>query len=58
MEEVLLECVQPGIKQGTKIYVIDLLCIFPLQFLSGLYFGIFFRFFSPEEKDFLVKWNF
>lgn len=63
MEEVLLKYMQPGIKEGTKIYVldlgtkiyvIDLLCILLLHFLSGLYFGSFF---PLEEKESLIKWN-
>lgn len=58
MEEVVLKYIQPVIKLGTriyvldlgtKIYVIDLLCILLLHFLSGLYF-VFWVFF-PCKKN-------
>lgn len=54
MEEVLLKYIQPGIKQGTKIYVLDLLCILLVHFLSGIYFG----FFSPGRKRIFKKMEF
>jgi len=56
MGDVLLECMQSGINQGAKIYVMDLLCIFPLQSFFLVCISGFF--FPPEEKEFLVKWSF